>query len=206
MADADTNRLRLLAHRAFGPFHRLGDLRDRRPRLGVRLEVAYVLFGPRTAMGSHLPRHLLRSIHDEKVTRTELSDRPSGIAATCSTRQQCLQHRVRKSNSGRTPAAVRNLPRPFCGQGTSSTAPPPAVIRIAIAEAAFDGIKAALLCRQRWLRTTAQREWRLTSQMGGKRILVERRERGGQRSFKPQPRGLGVRPFATYPGGTSPQI
>ena len=42
----DADRLCLLPHRPFGPFHRLGDLRDRRSCLRMRLEFANVFLGP----------------------------------------------------------------------------------------------------------------------------------------------------------------
>ncbi len=44
MPDANPDLQRLLPDGAFGPFQRLRDIGDRRPRLRVRLEFAHILF------------------------------------------------------------------------------------------------------------------------------------------------------------------
>jgi hypothetical protein len=51
MAETNAENPRLSPQRPLGTFHRLGDLGKWRPRFRVRLELAYVLFGPRSAMG-----------------------------------------------------------------------------------------------------------------------------------------------------------
>src|SRR5271166_5203165 len=51
MAETNAENPRLSPQRPLGTFHLLGDLGKRRPRFRVRLELAHVLLGPRSAMG-----------------------------------------------------------------------------------------------------------------------------------------------------------
>jgi hypothetical protein len=51
MAETNAENPRLSTQRPLGSSHLLGDLGKRRPRLRVRLKLAHVLLGPRTAMG-----------------------------------------------------------------------------------------------------------------------------------------------------------
>ena len=51
MAEANAENPRLSTQRPLGTFHFLSDLGKRRSRFRVRLKLAHVLFGPRTAMG-----------------------------------------------------------------------------------------------------------------------------------------------------------
>ena len=51
MAETNAENPRLSTQRPLGTFHLLGDVGKRRPRFRVRLKLAHVLLGPRTAMG-----------------------------------------------------------------------------------------------------------------------------------------------------------
>ena len=60
VSEPDADRLCLLTHRAFGPFHCLRDRNDRRPRLGMSLKLPDIVLGPWISAGGGF---LLRHVH-----------------------------------------------------------------------------------------------------------------------------------------------
>jgi hypothetical protein len=58
VSEADTDRLCLLTHRAFGPFHCLRNPSHRRSRFGMSLELPNIVFGPWISDGGFLLWHV----------------------------------------------------------------------------------------------------------------------------------------------------